>query len=330
MNLILGDCIEKMRELPENSIDAIITDPPYGLEFMGKDWDGYGTPKGYENWCVAWATEALRVLKEGGFMFAFGGTRTYHRLTCGIEDAGFQIRDCIAWTYASGFPKAQDLGKIVDKQYKKKQEYYDLAKYLKNAREKKNLSQKDIAKHFPSKTGGITGCVWNWENAVNVPTKEQWEKLREILDFEHEWDWLIQEETKRYEEAEREVIGKDGRKAKESIFGIGIQKEWDITKSATQEAKHLIGWKTPALKPAYEPIVVAQKPIKGTIADNMLKNNVGGYNVDECRIPYESEGDRQGCKVGFGEQNEKSGVYELGHGEIKQGDMTQGRFPPTC
>lgn len=93
-----GDCIEVMRTMPENSVDSIVTDPPYGLGFMGKAWDAL--PPGEE-----WARECLRVLKPGGHLLAFGGTRTWHRLAVAIEDAGFEIRDSIAWMYGSGFPK---------------------------------------------------------------------------------------------------------------------------------------------------------------------------------------------------------------------------------
>ncbi len=141
-----GDCIEEMKKLPDNSVDAIITDPPYGLEFMGKEWDkfkegkniaggttGIDTPFGrskplnsvyqygleeknqLQKFCFDWAKECLRVLKPGGFLLSFGGTRTYHRMTCGIEDAGFEIRDTIMWVYGSGFPKSLNIGKAVDK-----------------------------------------------------------------------------------------------------------------------------------------------------------------------------------------------------------------------
>ncbi len=99
--IIVGDCLDKMREMETNSVDSIVTDPPYGLSFMGKDWD-HGVPG------VAFWREALRVLKPGGHMLAFGGTRTFHRLVCAIEDAGFEIRDQIMWLYGSGFPKGCD------------------------------------------------------------------------------------------------------------------------------------------------------------------------------------------------------------------------------
>src|SRR4249919_2598762 len=103
-----GDCLDVMRGLPDASIDAIVTDPPYGLGFMGKAWDDL--PPG-----LPWATECLRVLKPGGHLLAFGGTRTWHRLACAVEDAGFEVRDSIAWLYGSGFPKSLDVSKAIDK-----------------------------------------------------------------------------------------------------------------------------------------------------------------------------------------------------------------------
>src|SRR5699024_10692424 len=97
-----------MNAMPAESIDAIVTDPPYGLGFMGKKWDGL--PPSLE-----WAEACYRVLKPGGHIAAFGGTRTWHRLAVAIEDAGFEMRDSLAWLYGSGFPKSHDVGKAIDK-----------------------------------------------------------------------------------------------------------------------------------------------------------------------------------------------------------------------
>jgi len=110
-----GDCFEKLPALDENSVHAIVTDPPYGLAFMGRSWDDF-EPKEYQAWCEKWATECLRVLKPGGHLLAFSGNRTHHRLMSGIEDAGYEIRDTITWHYGSGFPKALDVSKSIDKQ----------------------------------------------------------------------------------------------------------------------------------------------------------------------------------------------------------------------
>jgi len=148
--VFLGDCVEVMKSLPENSVDSIVTDPPYGLEFMGKDWDapwkksgsfngnieetaesaggvskfanhrvryqkGLEPMLGFQLWATEWATECLRVLKPGGHILAFGGSRTWHRLAVAVEDAGFELRDSIAWLYGSGFPKSLDVSKAIDK-----------------------------------------------------------------------------------------------------------------------------------------------------------------------------------------------------------------------
>ena len=94
-----GDVVEQLKLLEDDSVDAIITDPPYNLTFGGKKWDDKGAPSDFENWCFAWATECLRVLKKGGYIVSFGGTRTFHRMASGIEDAGFEIRDCITWLF---------------------------------------------------------------------------------------------------------------------------------------------------------------------------------------------------------------------------------------
>ena len=131
----IGDCVQVLKEYPENHFDACVTDPPYGLEFMGKEWDrlviengsggsvGLGSiPRGHADsrtrkalgemqaWHETWAREVLRVLKPGAYLLAFGGTRTWHRLACALENAGFEIRDTICWLYGSGFPKSLNLG----------------------------------------------------------------------------------------------------------------------------------------------------------------------------------------------------------------------------
>lgn len=136
IKIINGDCVEVLKTFDAGSIDAVVTDAPYGLEFMGKEWDsprmlGHipgGTPgngglrygkgtnsrgyadhdaKRFQEWAEQWSTTVLRTLKPGGYMLCFGGTRTYHRLACAVEDAGFEIRDCLMWVYGSGFPKGK-------------------------------------------------------------------------------------------------------------------------------------------------------------------------------------------------------------------------------
>ena len=108
VKLLHGDCLEQMKTLPDNSVDAIVTDPPYGISFMAKKWD-YDVPK-VDVW-----QEAMRVLKPGGHALIACGTRTQHRMVVNIEDAGFEIRDVVSWIYGSGFPKSLNIGKAIDK-----------------------------------------------------------------------------------------------------------------------------------------------------------------------------------------------------------------------
>lgn len=119
--IIQGDCIEVMKEFPENSIDSVVTDPPYGLSYMGRNWDEFN-PKSYQNFCEEWGKEIYRVLKPGSFVLSFSGTRTYHRMATGLEDAGFEIKNMINWVFLNGFPKATDLSKLIDKKFGKEDE----------------------------------------------------------------------------------------------------------------------------------------------------------------------------------------------------------------
>lgn len=113
--IITGDCMDVMSDLPAESVHAVVCDPPYGLAFMGRSWDDF-EPREYQTFCENWAREAKRVLKPGGHMLAFSGNRTHHRLFSGVEDAGFEVRDTVTWHYGTGFPKALDVSKAIDKQ----------------------------------------------------------------------------------------------------------------------------------------------------------------------------------------------------------------------
>lgn len=194
----VGDCLEVMATMEPASFTACVTDPPYGLGFMGKDWDR-GVP-GVHFWA-----EVLRLLKPGGMLLAFGGSRTYHRLACAIEDAGFEIRDCLAYMYGTGFPKSLDISKAIDK-----------------------------AAGAERAEGG------------------------------REWT---------------------GGKRAAGILGdnLGTQTRTIFDVPATEAAKVWDGYGT-ALKPAWEPVIVAMKPLDGTFAQNALKHGVAGVNVDGCRI----------------------------------------------
>ena len=117
--ILQGDCIDEMQAMDENSVHAVVTDPPYGLAFMPgvNEWDEFDSPKDYQDFCEEWADECRRVLKPGGHLIAFSGNRTYGRLMCGVQDAGFEIRDTLTWHQGEGFPKASDVSKHIDRYY---------------------------------------------------------------------------------------------------------------------------------------------------------------------------------------------------------------------
>jgi len=207
VRIIVGDCLEAMRGMDAASVDAIVTDPPYGLSFMGKHWD-HGVP-GVDFW-----VEALRIAKPGTHLLAFGGTRTYHRLACAIEDAGWEVRDCIAWVYGSGFPKSLDVSKAIDKA-----------------------------------AGAEREVVGRYMGATNIGKTS---------------------DGKRGYGCDGESTGGTDR----TVF---------VTAPATDLARQWSGWGT-ALKPAFEPIIVARKPLIGTVAENVTTHGTGAMNVDGCRV----------------------------------------------
>lgn len=152
----LGDCVDVMKDFPDNSIDAICCDPPYGLSFMGKKWD-YDVPS-QEIW-----EECLRVLKPGGYLLAFSGTRTQHRMAVRIEDAGFEIRDMIAWVYGSGFPKSLNIGKAVDKLQGNEREKVDTYRSGEGANFKYSGDGKEQLHEAKAKEISVTRGTSEWE-----------------------------------------------------------------------------------------------------------------------------------------------------------------------
>ena len=262
-----GDCLDVLRGMESASVDAIVTDPPYGLSFMGKRWD-YDVPS-----VEIWA-ECLRVLKPGGHLLAFAGTRTQHRMAVRIEDAGFEIRDMIAWVYGSGFPKSHDVSKAIDKRGGASVAWF--GPWFRKWREANGITQKQVAALFPSKTGGLTGCVANWELGFNMPTPEQFNLIRDTFGLPFA----------SVEEAEREVVAQ--QRGTMFAFAPGQENDRstttiDITAPATDAARQWKGWGT-ALKPALETITVARKPLSGTVAETVLAHGTGALNVDGCRV----------------------------------------------
>ena len=263
-----GDCLQVLATLPDACIDAVVTDPPYGINFMGEKWD-YDVPS-KEIW-----EQCLRVLKPGGHLLAFAGTRTQHRMAVNIEDAGFEIRDMIAWCYGSGFPKSLDVSKAIDKRGGSSVAWF--GPWFRKWRAERGITQKQVAALFPSKAGGLTGCVANWELGFNLPTPEQFNLIRDTFGLPFE----------SINAAEREVVGTKEWSNSVSHFVPGEDHSQrvrlDITAPATPEAQQWDGWGT-ALKPSLEPITVARKPFKGNVAANVLEHGTGAINIAGCRV----------------------------------------------
>jgi len=268
--LHLGDCLEVLRTLPDCSVDAVVTDPPYGLSFMGKKWD-YDVPA-----VEVWA-ECLRVLKPGGHLLAFAGTRTQHRMAVRIEDAGFEIRDMIAWVYGSGFPKSLDVSKAIDKRGGNAHLTAEIGAALKASRKSRGITATEADRTY---CGGVT--LWSWYEGrlagQQMPTAEAMARIAaDWPELQHYADLIA--------EAEREVVGRKRTGDAVSWYAESARRDGvvDITAPATPEAQQWAGWGT-ALKPALEPITVARKPLAGTVAANVLEHGTGALNVDGCRV----------------------------------------------
>ncbi len=255
-----GNCLDVMRLLPSDSIDTIVTDPPYGLSFMGKKWD-YDVPS-VEIW-----KECLRVLKPGATALIFAGSRTQHRMAVNVEDAGFILKDTIMWLYGSGFPKSTDISKQLDKA-ERAQNVVRLITALLNEGE----TLKDIGKKC--KIPSLTASYNDWINRGHKPEERSWDRIVKGLRIS---------ETEGLNIIKRNIHILGGGNS--YTFREGERREWESKKiqPKTPEAQTWCGYGT-ALKPAYEPILVAMKPNDGTYAQNALKHGVAGLNIDGGRI----------------------------------------------
>ena len=273
-----GDSREVLKGMADASVDSIVCDPPYELGFMGKSWDNTGIANDVTLW-----REALRVLKPGGHLLAFSGTRTYHRMVCAIEDAGFEIRDQIGWVYGSGFPKSLDVSKAIDKAGGDALAWRAFSAAYAAAVEASPLTHSDIDRALGIKS---SSCYWaRTDHRGGMPPRHHWEKVRDLLTLPDHFVQL-------YDEAEREVIGHRERgfaPGSNAVYG-DYSGDTRITAPSTEAARQWQGWGT-ALKPAWEPICLARKPLAaGTVAANVLAHGTGALNIDGCRIEAESGG----------------------------------------
>jgi len=293
VTLYHGDCRDVLATLPDASVDAVVTDPPYELAFMGKGWDSSGIAFDVAMWA-----EVLRVLKPGGHLLAFGGTRTFHRVTVAIEDAGFEVRDCMSWLYGSGFPKSLDVSKAIDKARDDGLEIRQVTAWIAAARNVRQVVNRDIDAAF-----GFNGMAGHWTTQgaqAAVPTLDQVPRLLDVLgvdpdDVPDEIRRLLLDLNGRKGQPgenwlKREVVGQSPYAARKpngsaGVHSVGLSASpgSTITAPATPDAERWNGWGT-ALKPAWEPIIVARKPLTGTVAANVLEHGTGALNIDGCRI----------------------------------------------
>ena len=279
---------------------------------MGKDWDRALPDK------KIWQ-ECLRVLKDGAFAFIMSIPRAdcLSRMIISLEDAGFNIGFTpIFWAYASGFPKAQNIGKVIDKKGGVSISWF--GQWLKKWRLENGISQKEIAKLFPSKTGGLTGCVANWELGLNMPTPKEFTIICQHFNLPFE----------RIEEAKREIISRQAM-----TIGIGgnsprMGSEKIIDIPATPQAKALDGsYGGFQPKPAIEVIIVAMKPLEmKTYVDQALKNRKGITWLDDGRIPYKNQDDKLEGQSARPSKTVDT-IFPMGGYDRSERSQIIGRFP---
>lgn len=290
LQILVGDCRDVMNTLPPDSIDAIVTDPPYELNFMNREWDRSGVANDVATWAAA-----FRVLKPGGHVLSFGGSRTYHRMAVAIEDAGFEIRDQIMWLYGSGFPKNHDISKSIDKQKHNRDEVLEITRWIAKVRDAAGVKNTEIDDAF-----GYRGMANHWTTQAtqpHVPTLDQVPTLLKALKNpeipRRIEELLVTLNADKYDYGEnwykREVTGQHASPAGaqtwkanyENHVALEAKEQREIP--ATENAAKWQGWGT-ALKPAHEPIAVARKPFIGTTTNNVLEYGTGAYNIEGTKI----------------------------------------------
>ena len=368
-----GSMLDMLEVIEPNTIDSIVTDPPYGLTsitkrfgkensaecqygkdgsfarlsrgFMGKEWDGSGIEYNIDTW-----KKCYEVLKPGGYLLAFGGSRTFHRIACAIEDAGFEIRDTICYMYGSGFPKSQNIGKQLEKRYEdektKQKAKHDLLSMWErdiqatksNEKTSEMVLQSQLQEQSLQVSGKTTSDVWReqssmerWSNIQKTERELQWCQICEMskrISINGEERWICNGTQNCDGTALREMFDKNGscpsyRPQPEQQFNRelnAIQEQW-----GTQACREVIeNWKKigTALKPSFEPIIVARKPFKGSLVDNVIEYGVGGINIDECRV-----GTKGGTKKDTSTCNNNNLVYGNGLNGGKVEQINNGRFP---
>ncbi len=451
--VIQADCIQAMQAMDASSVDAIVTDPPYGLEFMGKEWDRLGagtgvstedtpawtngsgdatdhgaTPFGgggqrvrygadartMQEWHQAWAEAALRVLKPGGHLLAFGGTRTYHRLACGLEDAGFEIRDCLAWLYGSGFPKSLDVSKAIDKAAGMEREVvgHRMTGAAMTGQQGNGATNFGSGQNLVADTAPATPDAEHWQG-WGTALKPAWESIvwatkpQVVSDVaDRIGSWLAQaadqltptgaaggssDRTATSPSGSGAVTGSsivsswkacwDDLCERTNTFTIGTTSStttalttlWSCLSEITPESitkgqgnewsSHvrsadalLAGIRASTLdtlelsaivtataqghtspldagepEPAFEPIVLARKPLGGTVAQNVLEHGTGALNIDGTRIGMDEDdpghANYHQNRATAGPYPVDDTLYKLGMESVSTAEHPGGRWP---
>ena len=342
--IIHGDCLEELKKLEDNSIDAVVCDPPYGLSntkpqqvadvlkawvtgdteavpttkvgFMGASWDSFVPPP------AVWE-ECMRVLKPGGHMAVFAGARTQDLMGLSIRLAGFEIRDTLGWVYGSGFPKSMDISKAIDRSNgENRNRQLEFTEWMRStgitATQINEATDTNMGNHY------LTAA-----SQPAIATADLFDKLRPLLpEVPERIERLVAERTgiEWTDYVKREITQVATR---ELVQGDAISFDQRSSKErerrdipATSEAAKWDGWGT-SLKPAIEPIILARKPLDGTVANNVLAHGVGGLNIDACRVPSDEITGWGGAGAGGGTWNSEN----MGLGKDGDARPVQGRFP---
>ena len=300
--LLNGDCLELMKQIPDNYLDSCVSDAPYGLSkqpdiaevmqhwlndkayehkstgFMGKSWDSF--VPGPEYW-----REVYRVLKPGGHAAIFAGSRTQDLMSIALRFAGFEIRETVMWVYGSGMPKSLAVDKAIGKLSPIQHRLEEFAALLKQRRTELGLTLSQADKEI---TNGSTmysfleGRNLNGKASLYKPNKDHYANIKRLYGIDG-YDDIVADTLS--------VVGSEDGSFGYQKDGERWIKEREIKETTTDQAKQWQGWGT-ALKPAYEPIILVRKPLEGTVAQNVLKWGVGGINIDECRVELANESDK--------------------------------------
>lgn len=310
-----GDCRSIVKEIEPESIDAVVTDPPYHLTsivkrfgkagsaaaksdgpsgvykrasagFMGQEWDGGDVAFQPETWARIGET-----MKPGAHLVAFGGSRTFHRLAVAIEDAGFELRDTLFWIYGSGFPKSHDVSKGIEKRRVEDVEpTREVCRFVRAAMDRQGLKSRHLVEHFDDCHARLIDhwAARDTDSQPNLPTPSQWATLKSVLDLDDSMDAQVAALNARKGEfgdvyGGREIVGKVDEWTDRANYALTSRDGLARGGAVSDEAKAWEGWGT-ALKPAFEPIILARKPLVGTVAANVLAHGTGALNIDACRI----------------------------------------------